>query len=190
MLRLGASEQGGSHKKGIRMTSTKPIEVLMEAQGAKPNFRYDIIQPLVGGRVPIDGVSLTFTGVDDTAGMFENPKFKNGEFGLLDTNIGDILPAIDEGWDFVVLPVMIKHKAVYNYLWVRADRGIESPKDLEGKLFATAIWGVVTTYTRGLLQRFTSPSSVGSRTSMARGSCTSLWTSSTGRMARRSGSGC
>jgi 4,5-dihydroxyphthalate decarboxylase len=136
------------------MTSTNAIDVLLEAQGAKPNFRYDIILPLVTGRVPIDGVSLKVAGVMDNAGIFENPRFKNGEFGILDTNIGDILPAIDAGWDFKVLPVMIKRKPVYNYLWVRADRGIETPKDLEGRVIASSSWGVVTTYSRGLLQRF------------------------------------
>lgn len=136
------------------MTSSSTVEILFEAQGSKPNFRYDIILPLFAGRVPIDGVSLSFAGGDDTAGIFENSKFKNGEFGLLDTNLGDIIPAIDAGWDFVVLPVIIKRKPVFNYVWVRADRGIDSPKDLEGKTFATSSWGVVTTYTRGMLQRF------------------------------------
>jgi 4,5-dihydroxyphthalate decarboxylase len=136
------------------MTSTNPIEVHLEAQGAKPNFRYDIIQPLVQGRVPIEGVSLTVAGAMETAGQFDNPKFKNGDFGLLDTNVGDILPAIDAGWDMVALPVLIKRKPIYNYIWVRADRRIETPKDLEGKTFATAIWGVVTTYARGMLKKF------------------------------------
>jgi hypothetical protein len=123
------------------MASTKPIEILLEAQGAKPNFRYDIIQPLVHGRVQIEGVSLTVAGAMEAAGQFENPKFKNGDFGLLDTNVGDILPAIDAGWGMVALPVLIKRKPIYNYIWVRADRGIESPKDLEGSTFATGIWG-------------------------------------------------
>jgi hypothetical protein len=38
------------------MTLTKAIDVLLEAHGAKPNFRYDIILPLVTGRVPIEEV--------------------------------------------------------------------------------------------------------------------------------------
>lgn len=136
------------------MTTTNSIEVVLEAQGSQPNFRHDMILPLVQGRVPIEGVSLKMAGPNDTAGIFENPRFKNGDFGLLDTNIGDVIPAIDSGWDFVCLPVMIKRKPVYNYVWVRADRDINTPKDLEGKLIAASSWGVVTTYTRGMLQRF------------------------------------
>lgn len=130
------------------------IDILMEAQGSQPNFRHDMILPLVQGRVPIEGVNLSVTEPYDTAGIFQNERFKNGDFGLLDTNIGDVIPAIDAGWDFICLPVMIKRKPVYNYVWVRTDRGIEGPKDLEGKLIAASSWGVVTTYTRGMLQRF------------------------------------
>jgi 4,5-dihydroxyphthalate decarboxylase len=131
------------------------VSVTLEAQGARPNFRYDILQPLLQGRASIEGVSLQTSGPMDLAGYLDNPKFKNGDFGLLDINLGDILPAIDAGWDLRCLPVFIKRKPVYNYLWVRADRGIDSPRDLEGKTFATGGYtSAITIYTRGLLQQF------------------------------------
>jgi hypothetical protein len=60
-----------------------------------------------------------------SAGLFDNPRFERGDFGLLDANWGDLLPAIDAGWDMALLPVFIKRKPVYNYLWVRSDRGID-----------------------------------------------------------------
>jgi 4,5-dihydroxyphthalate decarboxylase len=89
------------------------------------------------------------------AGFFDNPKYKDGDFGLLDMNWGDSVPAIANGWDVQLLPVFIKRKPVYNYLWVRADRGIDAPKDLEGRTVATVGYGSsITTYTRGFLQRF------------------------------------
>lgn len=131
---------------------TNDIEVTLEAQGALPNFRYDIIQPLIQGRVEIHGASLKIAGPTASAGLFTNPRFKDGDFGLLDANWGDLLPAIDAGWDIRLLPVFIKRKPVYNYLWVRADRGIESPKDLEGKTFASVGYtSAISTYTRGFL---------------------------------------
>jgi 4,5-dihydroxyphthalate decarboxylase len=133
---------------------TEPLRIHVEAQAAKPNFRYDIMQPFVQGRVPVEGVEFTFAGAMETAGQMENPRFRNGDFGLLDTNIGDVLPAIDNGWDMVALPILIKRKPIYNLIWVRADRGIETPKDLEGKTWATSMWGVVTTYARGMLAHF------------------------------------
>jgi 4,5-dihydroxyphthalate decarboxylase len=132
------------------------LEIQLEAQGARPNFRYDIMQPLMQGRAPIDGAVLRPAGVDDVAGFFNNAnnaRFKSGDFGLLDINIGDVLPAIDAGWDLRCLPIFIKRKPVYNYLWVRADRGIEQPKDLEGKTFGTVGYSSsISIYTRGFLQ--------------------------------------
>jgi 4,5-dihydroxyphthalate decarboxylase len=91
----------------------------------------------------------------EPAGYFDSPKFAAGDFGLLDINAGDVVPAIEAGWDMVCLPIFNKRKPVYNYLWVRADRGIDTPKDLEGKTFATVGYASsISTFSRGLLQRF------------------------------------
>jgi 4,5-dihydroxyphthalate decarboxylase len=131
------------------------LEVTLEAQGFPPNHRYDLLQPLLQGRVEIEGVTLKPSAPFESAGYFDKPKFKDGDFGLLDTNVGDVLPAIEAGWDLVCLPLFNKRKPVYNYLWVRADRGIDSPKELEGKTFATVGYASsISTYSRGLLQRF------------------------------------
>jgi 4,5-dihydroxyphthalate decarboxylase len=137
------------------MTTGAPVDILFEAQAALPNFRYDIIQPLLQGRVELDGFTLRHSGYTESAGYWDNPKFKTGDFGLLDTNVGDVFPAIEAGWDMVCLPIFNKRKPVYNYLWVRADRGINAPKDLEGKTLATVGYASsISTYTRGFLQRF------------------------------------
>ena len=137
------------------MTTAANLELTLEAQGSLPNFRYDILQPLLQGRAPIEGVTLKPTGPAAGAGFFENPRFREGAFDLLDTNWGDLLPGISEGWDMACLPVFIKRKPVYNYLWVRTDRGIEGPKDLEGKTIATGGYtSAITIYTRGFLQHF------------------------------------
>ena len=131
------------------------LDIALEAQGARPNFRYDIIQPLLHGRAAIDGATLRASGPNDLAGFFDKPRFRDGEFGLLDINMGDVVPAIDAGWDIQCLPVFIKRKPVYNYLWVRADRGIDTPKDLEGKTLGTVGYSSsISVYTRGFLQHF------------------------------------
>ena len=131
------------------------IGLKLEAQGALPNFRYDVIQPLVQGRVVIEGVRLDVSAPTASAGLFDDPRFKEGDFGLLDANWGDLLPAIDAGWDIVLLPLFIKRKPVLNYLWVRADRGIETPKDLEARTIATGGYtSAISSYTRGFLQHF------------------------------------
>ncbi len=131
------------------------VEISLEAQGARPNFRYDIIQPLIQGRATIAGASLRPSGPNDLAGFFDKPRFKDGDFGLLDINMGDVVPAIDAGWDLCCLPVFIKRKPVYNYLWVRADRGIDGPQDLAGKTVGTVGYNSsISVYTRGFLQHF------------------------------------
>jgi ABC-type nitrate/sulfonate/bicarbonate transport system substrate-binding protein len=137
------------------MTTQSTLEITLDGQAFPPNHRYDLEQPLLQGRVPIEGVTIRPSAPMQSAGYFDNPKFKDGDFGLLDINVGDVIPAIEAGWDMVCLPVFNKRKPVYNYLWVRADRGIESPKDLEGKTFGTVGYASsISTFSRGLLQRF------------------------------------
>ena len=132
---------------------TGKIRLLLEAHGAQPNYNYDIIRPLIQGRVAIEGAELAWTPPGELAGLFQKPKFREGAFDLLDTNWGDLVRAIDNGWDIRMLPVFIKRKPAYNYLWVRADRGINTPKDLEGRLFTSVGYGsAISIYTRGLLQ--------------------------------------
>jgi 4,5-dihydroxyphthalate decarboxylase len=137
------------------MTTAAELEVRWEAQGSIPHYRYDQVQPLLQGRAKIDGVRLLLDEPAQNAGFFENERFKNGEFDLLDLNWGDSVPAIANGWDLKLIPVFVKRKPAYDYLWVRADRGIDAPKDLEGKTIATVGFGsAISIYTRGFLQRF------------------------------------
>ncbi len=136
-------------------TSATAVNVKFEAQGSLPNWRYDVLQPLFMGRVPLDGITIDKSGPVEAAGYYDNPKFQNGDFALLDNNWGDLIPAVENGWDLKLLPLFIKRKPAYNFCWVRADRGINGPKDVEGKVVATVGYGsAITTYTRGFLQHF------------------------------------
>jgi 4,5-dihydroxyphthalate decarboxylase len=144
------------HKENPGMTTTTPtLELTLEAQASQPNYRYDILQPLLQGRVAIEGISLKTTGPSDSAPFYQDERFKRGDFDLLDINWGDAIPAVDAGWEVVCLPVFIKRKPVYNFLWVRAGHGIDIPKDLEGKRIATGGYNsAITIFTRGFLQHF------------------------------------
>ncbi len=141
------------------------LEVRWEAQGSVPHYRVDQIQPLLQGRVKIEGVEFIRDDPMVNAGFYENARFKDGDFGLLDIMWGETVPAIGAGWDLVLLPVVTKRKPVYDYLWVRADRGINGAKDLEGHTIATTGYGsAITIFTRGFLSTSTMsicPSSVG-----------------------------
>jgi 4,5-dihydroxyphthalate decarboxylase len=134
-------------------TAPATLEVPFEAMGAQPNFRYDWLQPFLAGRAGLEGVTIKPSGPTVMALLHDDPRFKAGEFGILDTNLGEVIPAIDAGWDYQCFPFFCKRKPVWNYVFVRADRGIETPKDLEGKTFAALPGTIVQIWTRGLLAR-------------------------------------
>jgi 4,5-dihydroxyphthalate decarboxylase len=115
-------------------------------------MRYDIMLPLLEGRVPVEGV--TFHQEPGSSMVFgDDPVLKNGDFGLRDLNLGFFLPAVEAGWEVVGLPVISKRKPVYTYCFVRTDRGINGPKDLEGKTVASGRYSsAITVWLRGFLQ--------------------------------------
>ncbi len=115
-------------------------------------MRYDHTMPLMDGRVQIEGVNLKPSRIP--AMIFnEDSPYKSGAFGIGDLNVMYWLPAIEAGWPIIGLPLWIKRKPVYEYLWVRSDRGIDTPKDLEGKRVGSRPYRLSTTiWLKGFLQ--------------------------------------
>jgi 4,5-dihydroxyphthalate decarboxylase len=135
------------------VTTSAQLTLKIEAQASQPNYRYDIMQPLLQGRAPLEGVRLEWSGPTETAPFFQDERFKKGDFDLLDINWGDAIPAVDAGWEVVCLPIFVKRKPVYNYCWTRVN--INGPKDLEGKTWGTGGYNsAISIYTRGFLQHF------------------------------------
>ncbi len=123
-----------------------------EVEVGLPNLRYDITLPLVDGRVPVEGVRFKSQNVGGTVFPADTP-LKDGNFGLVDLNIGNLLPAVEAGWEMVAIPVFSKRKPVYTYVFVRTDAGINSPKDLEGKRIGGGRYtSSITVWLRGLLR--------------------------------------
>ena len=117
-----------------------------------PVMRYDITMPLLEGRVPIDGVKLKSVKSSSMVNK-EDAKMMNGDFGLMDLNIGYFLPAVEAGWEIIGLPVFSKRKPVYQLIFCHADAGIRSPKDLEGKRIGSRTYRTaLTVWARGLLR--------------------------------------
>src|SRR5579871_2408619 len=118
-----------------------------------PIMRYDITMPLLEGRIPIEGVKPKPVPSANTMVFRDVPALREGNFGLCDLNLGYLLPAIDAGWEIAALPVFSKRKPSYQYIFCRADQGIESPKDLEGKRVGTRSYPTaLTIWNQGLLQ--------------------------------------
>jgi 4,5-dihydroxyphthalate decarboxylase len=117
-----------------------------------PLMRYDIVQPLLDGRVTIEGVTLK--PFKNSSMVFSDvPPLRTGDFDLWELNWGYFLPALEAGWKFVGLPVFPKRKPAYQYIFCRTDAQINSPKDLEGKRIATSQYRIVVDiWIRGLLK--------------------------------------
>jgi 4,5-dihydroxyphthalate decarboxylase len=118
-------------------------------------MRYDMMLPLMEGRVDIPGVSLKIGRGGGGNPTSDDSPFRLGEFGVSDLNMGYLPRILEKGWEVVALPTPSKRKPVLQFIWVRNDRGINSPKDLEGKLItARAYTSAITVFARGLLQHF------------------------------------
>src|ERR1043166_3795715 len=128
------------------MASSEPMEI------GFPEMRYDITMPLLEGKVAIEGIKLKPAKTSSMV-FSDNPELREGNFGLCDFNLGYFLPAIDAGWELIGLPVFSKRKTVYGSIFCRADRGISSPKDLEGKRIGTRQYRTaISVWVRGLLK--------------------------------------
>jgi len=114
-------------------------------------MRYDITLPLLEGRVPIDGVKLKPSKSSSMINK-EEPKLRDGDFGLIDLNIGYFLPAMEAGWQIVGLPIFSKRKPVYQLIFCRVDSKIRTPQDLAGKRIGSRTYRTaLTVWARGLL---------------------------------------
>ncbi|MGE5539511.1 MAG: hypothetical protein ACM30I_12905 [Gemmatimonas sp.] len=115
-------------------------------------MRYDVVLPLLDGRVAVEGVRLQPA---KTTSMITRdvPDLRTGNFGVWDLNVGYLLPAIEAGWDLVALPVFPKRKSVLQFIFCNRKAGIRSPKDLAGKRVGSRQYRTaVTLLARGLLR--------------------------------------
>jgi 4,5-dihydroxyphthalate decarboxylase len=94
---------------------------------------YDRVRPLVDGRVKVEGCDVNYLTMP-VEECFERAYF-HGEFEVAELGFSPFLISLSRGIaPYVALPVflsrMFRHSAVY----VRTDRGIEGPADLQGKI--------------------------------------------------------
>jgi len=116
-------------------------------------YSYDRLQPLVDGRVTIEGCSLTYQkgGVSDLNNhVFQGPQtIEVTEIGLHPY----MLAFANDGFrGYSLLPVFplrtFRHKSIF----IRTDRGINRPEDLRGKRIATPGFSSTSlTWIRGFL---------------------------------------
>ncbi len=109
-------------------------------------------RPVFQGRAKADGVDLQCTNVH-VAELFWR-QLKNAEFDISEMSMSSLLMSIANGdTRFVGLPIFTTRRMFHTNIWVRKDRGIDKPADLNGKKVGvpeyqqtSALW------TRGVLQ--------------------------------------
>ncbi|MGH7768816.1 MAG: ABC transporter substrate-binding protein [Candidatus Binatia bacterium] len=99
---------------------------------------YDRHFPFFDGAVSIDGVDLEVLlvgqseplkhGVDRHERMLQK-----GEFDICELSLSSYLMARSRGMPFTAIPVFPRRLFSMSQMWVRADAGINSPKDLTGR---------------------------------------------------------
>ena len=116
-------------------------------------YTYDRLQPLVDGRVTIEGCSLTYQkgGISDLNNhVFQGPQtIEVTEIGL---NPYMLAFANDGFRGYSLLPIFplrtFRHKSIF----IRTDRGIDRPEDLRGRRIATPGYSSTSlTWIRGVL---------------------------------------
>jgi len=117
-------------------------------------YRYDRIDALISGRVPIEGCDVTFeeSSIGDlNTHVFSGPQtIEVPEIGLHPY----MLAYANDGFrDYSLLPVfplrLLRHKSVF----IRTDRGINGPEDLRGKVIATPGYSSTSlTWIRGVFE--------------------------------------
>ena len=97
---------------------------------------YDRVRPLIDGAVAIDGVDPIFMTLGPEEIFFR--AFRGAEFDVCELSLSSFAVKTANGDNpYIGVPVfpsrMFRHTAIY----VRTDRGIESPADLKGRRIGT-----------------------------------------------------
>jgi 4,5-dihydroxyphthalate decarboxylase len=99
---------------------------------------YDRHFPFFDGAVSIDGADLEALLVGQTEplkhGVDRHERMlQKGEFDICELSLSSYLMAKSRGMPFTAIPVFPRRLFSMSQMWVRADAGIDSPKDLIGR---------------------------------------------------------
>src|SRR5512139_168636 len=112
---------------------------------------YDHVRDLHDGAVRPDGIVLTAFNLPVEEVFFRF--IKNREWDVSEMSFGKFIGYASQGNSpFVGIPVFPSRLFRHSAFYVRADRGIKSPKDLEGKTVGIPEWAQTAgIYARGFL---------------------------------------
>src|SRR5450830_1951180 len=112
---------------------------------------YDHVRDLLNGVVRAEGIVLTAFALPVEEVFFRF--IKNREWDVSEMSFGKFIGYASQGASpFIGIPVFPSRVFRHSAFYVRADRGIRSPKDLEGKTVGIPEWAQTAgIYARGLL---------------------------------------
>jgi 4,5-dihydroxyphthalate decarboxylase len=113
---------------------------------------YEIVRPLIEGKVQVDGVDLNILTDNDSA--TRHWRFlRNKEFDIAEFSGSSYLAARDNDLPVRAIPVFLHRRFRHGFMFINTQKGITKPADLKGKrigvktMMTTAIL-----WTRGILQ--------------------------------------
>jgi 4,5-dihydroxyphthalate decarboxylase len=93
---------------------------------------YEIVRPLLEGKVKADGIDLTIlTNMDSATRHWRF--LRNGEFDIAEVSSSSYLAARDHGLPFRALPVFLHRRFRHGFIFINTKKGIGKPADLIGR---------------------------------------------------------
>ena len=93
---------------------------------------YDRVEAIRDGRVGIEGCSVNYLTVGPEELFFR--AYRNAEFDICELSMSSYLMSLARGDNaYVAIPVFLSRQFRHNAIYIRTDRGIESPRDLMGR---------------------------------------------------------
>lgn len=113
---------------------------------------YEIVRPLIEGRVRADGIDLTILTKMDSA--TRHWRFlRGGEFDVAEVSGSSYLAAHDNSWPFRAIPVFLHRRFRHGFMFINTGKGIAKPKDLIGrKVGVKTMMTTAVLWMRGILE--------------------------------------
>jgi len=113
---------------------------------------YEIVRPLLKGKVEVDGVDLTILTDMDSA--TRHWRFLNGgEFDVAELSGSSYLAAHDNDLPFRAIPVFLHRRFRQGFMFINTSKGISKPADLKGrKIGVKTMMTTAVLWMRGILQ--------------------------------------
>ena len=113
---------------------------------------YELVRPLLRGKVEVDGADLTILTDMDSA--TRHWRFlNNGEFDVAELSSSSYLAARDNDLPFRAIPVFLHRRFRHGFMFINTSKGITKAADLKGRRVGVkTLMTSAVLWMRGILQ--------------------------------------